>query len=254
MLLAPQSLSAGSLHEQLADPALRILDVRLAEAYADGHIPGASHLDLNQLRFQRGGVDGILLGSDAFASVAGQHGISANTMVVVYDDNLAAVAPRVLWSLHYYGHEKLAILDGGWDQWEASGYAISDRPFKPQPSCFQPQPRVELLADLAYVQNHLDEVVLLDTRSQAEFDKGHLPGALLWNWENGQSLEKSFTNGDALLDFLLAQGVSRDHEIITYCQSGVRASHTFYLLKRLGFAKVRLYDGSWAEWSQKVVT
>ncbi|MBZ0286260.1 MAG: sulfurtransferase, partial [Anaerolineae bacterium] len=78
-----------------------------------------------------------------------------------------------------------------------------------------------------------------------------LPNAILWNWENGTGLETTFRPAAELRSELALIGVTPDKEIVTYCQSGMRASHTYFLLLNLGFKRVRMYDGSWAEWSHK---
>ncbi|MCK6578475.1 MAG: sulfurtransferase [Anaerolineae bacterium] len=232
---------------------LRIVDVRLAESYVDGHIPNAVHLDLNALRAERDGIEGMLITPESFSRIVGQMGIDADTTVVLYDDHHGMPAARAAWSLLRYGHANLALLDGGWDAWENGAFPTTqDVPFI-APHRFGVVQAELYGADFLWVRAHLNhpQVTLLDVRSSAEYDKGHLPGALLWDWQNGADESSTFRSVSELRASLSAAGVTPDHEIVTYCQSGVRASHTFLLLKHLGFERVRMYDGSWAEWSSR---
>ena len=94
-------------------------------------------------------------------------------------------------------------------------------------------------------------VVLLDTRSTAEFDDGHLPGAICWDWFNAVpagSWECSL-DPEVLRSEMEDLGVQPSDEVVAYCRSGMRAAHTYLVLGHAGFPRVRLYDGSWQEWS-----
>ena len=97
------------------------------------------------------------------------------------------------------------------------------------------------------------DVSFLDTRSQAEFDQGHLPGARCWDWFNAVpagSWECS-RDPEALRSELATLGVRPSEEVVVYCRSGMRAAHTYIVLRQAGFGRVRLYDGSWQEWSMR---
>lgn len=248
LLVTPDWLAA-----RLNAPALRILDVRLAESFADGHVPGAQHLDLNRLRAEKDGVEGMLIDAAPFAEIMGQFGIDARTTVVLYDDHHGMPAARAAWSLLRYGHPHVALLDGGWDAWETQGLPVTSEISGVEPRRFEVCEDAAHEADFEWVRTHIQSpgVVLLDVRSQTEFDKGRLPGALLWDWENGADDAHTFRDAEETRAALAQAGVTPDQEIVTYCQSGVRAAHTFFLLRHLGFERVRMYDGSWAEWSQR---
>ncbi|MBL8130712.1 MAG: sulfurtransferase [Anaerolineae bacterium] len=232
---------------------LRIVDVRLAESFADGHIPNAVHLDLNTLRAEHDGIEGMLITPEAFARIIGQMGVDADTTVVLYDDHHGMPAARAAWSLLRYGHTRLALLDGGWNAWENGAFPATQEVSFITPRRFGVVQAEQYGADFVWVHARLNhpDVILLDVRSNAEYAKGHLPGALLWDWENGANENSTFRSAADLRASLAHAGVTPDREIVTYCQSGVRASHTFLLLKHLGFERVRMYDGSWAEWSSR---
>ncbi|MBK8021648.1 MAG: sulfurtransferase [Chloroflexi bacterium] len=249
-LVAPEWLA-----DHLDSPDVRIFDVRLAEAYADGHIPNALHVDLNQLRGERDGIEAMLLPPEAFAEAAGRLGIDAQTTAILYDDHHGMPASRAAWSLLRYGHTRVALLDGGWDAWESRALPVETEPATPSASEFKVTLMDGFEADYAWIRAHLQtpDVVLLDVRSPLEHNNGSLPDAVQWNWENGVADGSTFGDAGFLLADLARIGVTPRQEIVTFCQSGVRAAHTFFLLKHLGLEQVRLYDGSWAEWSAKSV-
>lgn len=241
------------LASQLDAPHLRVLDLRLPESYADGHIPTAILISLNEWRFTRGGVEGMLIEPAPFAALMGRLGINADTLVIAYDDQAGLLASRVVWSLLAYGHQRVAMLDGGWDAWEAGQHPVSAEGLATAASfgVFIPRPVAATLADLDWVRAHqsVPGVVLLDVRAPREYQQGHIPGAVHWNWENGIGTEGTFRAADEVLAELHLLGVTPEKDIATYCHSGVRAAHTYLLLRELGFERVRMYDGSWAEWA-----
>ncbi len=250
-------VTPGWLAEQLDRPDLRLVDVRPADAYAEGHIPRAAHVELSELSATVDNVAGMLLPPDAFAAVAGRLGIDADSAVVVYDANWGMAAARVLWSLQVYGHSRVAVLNGGWDRWQEAGHpTTTDTPTIP-PARFIPRDTPEFLAELTWVQDHLNraDVVVVDARAAGEYAAGHLPGAISWDWLRGVPVGEweAVRDDPALRDELVAAGITPDKEIVTYCRSGVRAAHTYLLLRHLGYPRVRNYDGSWLEWSFRVL-
>jgi thiosulfate/3-mercaptopyruvate sulfurtransferase len=98
-----------------------------------------------------------------------------------------------------------------------------------------------------------EDIVLLDTRSAVEFDQGHLPGAISWDWFNAVPVDSwdCSRESDALRAELAELGVYPSDEIVAYCRSGMRVAHTWVVLRHAGFARIRLYDGSWQEWSMR---
>lgn len=254
-LLALPSLivTAEWLEAHLDHPALRLLDVRSLENYNEGHVPGAVQVDLAQLSCEMNGVPGMLLPPAAFAAKMSVYGVDNGQAVVLYDDNWGMPAARVLWALARYGHTNAAVLTGGWDRWQEEARPSSTEPCQPTPTQFVTTAADEHLAEYTWVQEHLSnpQVVLLDTRTPSEYTRGHLPGALNWDWMNavpitGWDLMKPVAEVQAALT---AIGATPEKEIITYCQAGARAAHTYLVLRALGYPRVRNYDGSWLEWS-----
>lgn len=242
------------LEEQLDHPDLRVLDVRSAEAYAEGHVPGAVRVELSTLSREVDGVAGMLLPPGEYATRMGALGVDASKIVVVYDDNWGMPAARVLWGLRRYGHANVVLLTGGWDRWSEEGRPASTDNVTPAPTHFVVNEDGDQIATRSWILAQLKrpDLVLVDTRTPAEFDQGHVPTAVNWDWMNGVPVEgwDALRQDDAVRAELAALGITPDKEVVTYCRSGARASHTYVLLRELGFRRVRNYDGSWLEWSQ----
>ena len=259
--LAPLQLPAlfiepAWLDQHLSHPHLRLLDMRLQESYAEEHLPRAAWLDLRTLSHTVDGVEGMLLSLEQYAAQMSRLGIDEQSAVVLYDDNWGMPAARVLWTLARYGHTNAAVLNGGWDRWQEEGRPTEIEPFTLPPATFTPHPADEHLAERTWLLARLDDpnLVIIDTRTPAEYARGHLPGARSWDWMNGAAVEgwNAVRPLDEVRAELAVLGVTPDKEIVTYCRSGARAAHTYLLLRHLGFPHVRNYDGSWLEWSRYV--
>lgn len=243
------------LEERLGRPGLRVVDMRDEEAYTASHLPGAVRLDLASLGSARGGCDNVLLPSGDFASLMEAVGISSGDAVVAYDDQWGLAAARLVWALNFYGHSAVAVLDGGWDRWLAEDRPVTDESPPPTQGRFEATPNPEVGAELDWLAARVPgtDPVLIDTRSQTEFDQGHLPGAKWWDWF--LAVPPASWNVARDLEELRAEwaglGVEPEREIVVYCRSGMRAAHTYVVLKHARFPRVRLYDGSWQEWSMR---
>jgi thiosulfate/3-mercaptopyruvate sulfurtransferase len=241
--------------ERLGRQGLSVVDLRDAPAYAAGHIPGAAHLDLRDLGSRVGTLENVLLPPEEFGALMARLGISNADAVVAYDDQWGLAASRLVWALHRYGHERAAVLDGGWDRWVDEGRPVATGVEEVAPAHFEAIPRPDVHAEADWIAERIAArgIVLLDTRTPAEFAKGHLPTAVGWDWFN--AVPAGSWNVARPTEELRAEwrslGVEESGEVVVYCRSGMRAAHTYLVLRHAGFPRVRLYDGSWQEWSMK---
>ncbi|MFP3947286.1 MAG: sulfurtransferase [Longimicrobiales bacterium] len=248
------------LDGHLGKPGLRTVDLRDAEAYRIGHIPGAAHVDLEELGSSGGGRDNVLIPPVEFSDLMTERGISSGEGIIAYDDQWGLAAARLLWACHYYGHRKAAVLNGGWDRWRDEGRPVaSGAKGREGPGVgvrFQATPRPELYADTEWIVRHIEagDATLVDARTPAEFEGGHLPGAVSWDWFNAVPAGSWDASRDPeeLRAEWRALGIDPSREVTVYCRSGMRAAHTWLVLRNAGFERVRLYDGSWQEWSTKM--
>jgi thiosulfate/3-mercaptopyruvate sulfurtransferase len=188
---------------------------------------------------------------EKFAQIMSRLGISNNTQVIIYDDLQGLLAARFFWLLEYYGHEKVALLNGGYPQWAAENRELTKLLPDISPDAFISSADPTRLATKEYILSTMgrEEVILVDARSPVEYKGGHIPGAVNINWLNGVDGEPAvFKSAQELYRLYYESGAGPDKEIITYCQTGVRAAHSYFQLRLLGYESVRVYDGSWEEW------
>jgi thiosulfate/3-mercaptopyruvate sulfurtransferase len=257
------------VREHLADPLVRIVDTRSmphgasvvgarsgAEQYADGHLPGAVHLDYaHDLADPATPYATRVAPPELFADVMGRCGIGDATTVVAYDDGDVPYAARLLWMCRYYGHDAVTIAAGGMAAWRSAGLPlVTDVPTYAR-ATFTPRVRPELRAtrdDVVAIANGSRAAQLLETqrdRTYAMRDRG-IPGAVRLS---GNLLLEDARGGRVApaetLDALVrATNLDRAKRTIVTCGSGVSASGAYLALCEAGFRDVAVYDGSWLEW------
>ena len=245
------------LADHLNDTDLRLVEVTAPGAgYKFGHIPGAAYLNLDDVL--TGTVTGVRrtvgpLGD--VAGVLGKLGLSADRKIVIYDEFGGTRASQTFWLLEYLGCEQVYFLEGGTERWLAEGRATtSDRPDVPK-TTFTPRIQEERLATADWILARLDnaDIRLLDTRAPDEHSDGHIPGAANRSWDKTLTRRayQAFRPPNELLSEFAELGVNADKEIVTYCVTGARSSHTYLALRLLGYTRVRNYDGSWEEWGSR---
>jgi thiosulfate/3-mercaptopyruvate sulfurtransferase len=254
MLIEP-----AALKKRNGEPDLRILDVRPADAYKAGHIPGAARLDLPDWAKRTKSPD-TFDNPQLWSGLIGDLGIDARTTVVIVDGGDQRDAARAWFILTYFGLTDVKLLNGGFAAWTEAGYSVETNIVDPAPRRFQAQPlpqRRETGAQLARGVA-AKAVFVLDVRSEAEFTGakadakrgGHIPGACRLEWLN--VLDKSRGNrfrAPAELAKLFADtGVARDKPVVVHCQSGGRSAVMQFALELSGYGNVRNYYASWAEW------
>jgi len=249
------------LQKKLAAANLCLVDVRPAEEFARGHIPGAVHFDLFGLSL----VDTSDAPLKAFMymihHVLELRGVSDSTEVVFYEDNSGMRAARGLWFLEFFGHQNVRILDGGIQAWKAAGFAVTTEAASAKTAAFKTSERREVLATVDDVLHSLNkkEISILDTRSKGEYLGTHvraarggaIPGAIHIEWTDNLDANGKFKSDAELTAMYSKAGITPDKEVISYCQGGYRAAHSYVALRLIGFPKIRNYIGSWKEWGDR---
>ena len=190
-------------------------------------------------------------------------GVENDDTVVFYDGNNNLLAARAYWALKYYQHDDVRVYNGGLPKWQADGQEISTEGVEPSPAEYvagEADPAIRTTSE--YVLEHLDDpsVAMCDTRGPEEYTGtdvraergGHIPGAINLEWRHAVNEDGTFKTTPELSGLFVKAGFSPDKEIITYCQTGVRGAHTWFVLHELlGYPNVRNYDGSWEEWGNQ---
>ena len=257
MLITP-----GELHRELqsAQPPL-LLDLRPAEEFAAGHLAGSFHLDLWGISL----IDTSEAPLRAFMWMIGHlfslRGVTPERPVVVYEGKSGMRAARAFWFLEYLGHPNVRVLDGGVPQWTRAGFPLTTDVVAPKPSKWHGEAHPDLLATWSEVNSRLGhmQTAIVDTRSDAEYygeevrakRGGAIPGAVHLEWTNNLTADGTYKSAAELKAMYEALGVTPDREVVTYCQGGYRAAHTYLALRLAGFPRVRNYTGSWKEWGDR---
>jgi len=231
-----------------------LVDVRNRDAYLKGHIPDAVNIPVDDLQSK---PDAILLPVHQVEKILGEKGLDINKEVVLYGAG-REIAYLEFWMLDYMGMKDLHVLDGGIEQWKGK---LSTAETKLPPAVFKASPRPNIYAATSYVKNALRKphIILLDVRTTGEYKGtdvrslrgGHIPGATNIDFEeNYQDGSTKLKSMDELAK--LYSKLDKKNEVIVYCQTGTRATNTYFVLKALGFPNVRNYDASWVEWGSNL--
>jgi len=254
-------ISAKALKDKLGSDSLNLIDVRPAEDFAQGHIPGAVHFDLFGLSLIDTSEAPLKAFMHMIHHVFELRGVSDSKEVVVYENNSGMRAARALWFLDYFGHPNARMLDGGMQEWKAAGFAPTTEVTSPKGAGFKISERREVLATVEDVLQSLNkkDVSILDTRSRAEYvgtqiraaRRGAIPGAIHLEWTDNLDAGGKFKADAELKAMYSRAGITPDKEVISYCQGGYRAAHSYVALRLIGFPKIRNYIGSWKEWGDR---
>lgn len=198
-----------------------------------------------------------------FEALMGKFGIGNDTRVVIYGvDSGNPFSTTAFWLLEYFGHKKVSYVNGGIKKWSREKRkTVSGAPPKVASTKYIATPDLSILASADYVLQKLnnEKVSLVDIRNMREYKGnprrnkrgGHIPGGVFFDFPSANvAKDGTFKSVKDLKATYETKGVAGDKEVITYCQAGVRAAHSWFVLKHiLGYPNVRNYVGSIAEWS-----
>jgi thiosulfate/3-mercaptopyruvate sulfurtransferase len=251
------------------------VDVRDAQNFAQGHIPGAVSLPELFYTLSMTTQEGLKEMEGALTPLYRKAGITRDKAVIFYEDNLGTRfggSCRGYFQLSYFGHPRVGVLDGGLERWKMEGFPIVDTQTEPVPSEFTSSVHRQALATVDDIMMSLDhhDIKLLDNRDKDEWlginsspleyypkdflpRSGRIPGARWIAWHNFMETTNGiqhFKSAEQITTLCAQAGLYPDDDIIVYCFKGARAANTYLALKLSGFKHVRNYYGSWNEWSR----
>lgn len=261
--------------DHLGDPFVRLVDLRARgpagyEQYAKGHIPGAVYVDWQDIDDLKRNRKGLPMDKTKAEALFGKLGIDKDTRVISYDDTGGLWSARLFFVLEFFGHENVAVLNGGLTKWVKEGRPLSTEKSNVTPKKFVARPNPNLIATAEYIKDNLKNpgVRVVDSRSPLEYEGkrthpgkekdpeikrgGRVPGAVLINWiDTINRDDRTFKSADELGKIFQGAKATKDREIVPYCRTGVRSAHNYFVARLLGYGKVRNYDGSWIDWGNR---
>lgn len=242
------------LQQHRNDPGLKIVALTPQTDFVDGRIQGAVQINWPALDVTDTSPASIASWQKATAQKLGNLGLTSHDTIITYDDG-SLFAARLWWVLDHFGHRDKRILNGGLPAWTAAHAKTQWGTSRtPTPAIYDANPNQADLATLEDVKASLGKssIVLVDVRSGGEYRAGHIPGAINLGYrENALPAAPHLWKPAPALRRLYARAdITPDKLVIPYCTTGVLSSVTFFTLRLLGYSNVRLYTGSWTEWSQ----
>ena len=263
-------ISAADLASIIDQDNVHVFDCRFMlkdpqgglKMYQEGHLPNAQFADMDtQLSSPMTDVSGRhpLPDIDAFVKQLGQWGVNNDTQVIAYDDISGAFAARMWWLLRFLGHEKVAVLDGGMQQWQKLGKQLTQDVPTITAQEFNAQPQIDWLVDIETVQSEIKNknITLIDARAadrytgkdqQTDPVPGHVPGARSLPFP-GNLVDGVFNTPETIRSrFEEVIGDQELDKVVNMCGSGVTACHNLLALAVAGYAPTKLFVGSWSQW------
>ena len=272
----PEALAeTGWLAEHLDDPQVRALDATYflpamkrnpRAEYQRAHIPGAGFFDIDAVSDRASSLPHMLPSPEAFAAAVGALGVGNGNRVVVYDGLGLMSAARAWWMFRVFGHDDVAVLNGGLPKWRGEGWPVTDARTRHAATSFTARYRPELVTGIGEIRDRVATGApkLVDGRAAERFSgaaeevwpgrrRGHIPGSHNLPYTDLIDPErKTLLPADAIRDRFAAAGVDLDRHgerrWSCSCGSGITACAVALGAFLIGYPDVAVYDGSWAEW------
>lgn len=231
--------------------------------YDERHIPGAVFFDIDDIADNDSPLPHMLPSPEKFASRVRKMGLGDGNRIIVYDTTGVSAAARVWWMFRVFGHEDVAVLDGGLGKWLAEGRPVTSEKAVPQERHFTARTNTFLVRDYDQVlaNTKSDREQFLDARSKGRFDgtepepreglpSGHVPGSINLPFTRMLDMaDKTMLPADEIREAFEDAGVDLDRPMLTSCGSGVTACILSLGLYLVGKKDVPVFDGSWTEWA-----
>ena len=263
-------VSTDWLGERLNAPDIRILDASMylptdgrngRELYAQAHIPGARFFDIDDVSDDHSPLPHMLPPVEKFVSRVRKMGIGDGHRIVVYDQQGIYSAARVWWMFRLFGHEDVAVLDGGLPKWQAEGRPVDDIDPDPRERHFTGRRNSSMVRDVTQMARavKLRDEQIVDARAAGRFRgeeieprkglrSGHIPGSVNVPFKTLLNDDQTMKSPEETREIFEAAGVDLTKPVATTCGSGVTACVLTLALHRLGHTRNAVYDGSWVEW------
>jgi thiosulfate/3-mercaptopyruvate sulfurtransferase len=221
--------------------------------YDKEHVKGTVKIDLSDVVINEPVIN-MLAPKEQIEKVMSERGISNNTTVIIYDSNNNMDAARVWWTLKVYGHENVKVVSGGLEALKKAGAEItSEVPSVKAAKYVAKDKNNDMIATIddvkAQVTTPDKNTILLDTRSQKEYDAGTIPGSVLLEYINNNYNDGTYKSVENIKIQYMENNIKSKNNVIMYCKTSIRGAQTYLALYNAGYRNLKLYDGAWVEWS-----
>ncbi|MCZ4694802.1 sulfurtransferase [Ancylomarina euxinus] len=240
------------------DPNVVLISARKPVDYAKVHIAGAINIDHKSL--YKTTPKSTLKSSAEIAKILGEKGISNTNTIVIYDNGSGKYSGRIYWILKYLGAKDVKLLDGHMKAWRMARKPVTKNPANRAATTFAVNLNKAAIASIDQVKKASTNPasVIIDVRAADEFSgvkesklpKGHIPSAINLEFKNVMNSKAELKSKDELQALFTAAGITKEKEVILYCESSVRAGIVYLALtSALNYPNVKVYDGALFEWT-----
>lgn len=230
------------------------IDAQNSEGYLQKHIKGSVNISRSDIVISEP-VPNLLASGDQIEAVMSKNGIANDSTVVIYDNNNNMDAARLWWTMKVYSHESLKVVSGGIKALINAGAEVTSETPEIKPANYTVKEiNTDMIATIddvmSQVNNPSENVVLIDTRSQEEYNEGTIPSSILMNYVDNNYNDGTYRSvNDTRIKYLEAD-VRPEDTAIMYCKTSIRGAQTYLALYNAGYTNLKLYDGAWVEWTK----
>ncbi len=258
MTFAQDIISVKEFLKIKSDPNVVLVSARKPADYKKVHIAGA--ININHKDLYKATPKSTLKSSAEIAKILGEKGISNNNTIVIYDNGSGKYSGRMYWILKYLGAKDVKLLDGHMKAWRMARKPVTKNPANRQATTFAVNLNKGAIASIVQVKKASNSAtsIIVDVRAADEYNgtkesklpKGHIPSAINLEFKNVMNSKAKLKSKEELQALFTAAGITKDKEVILYCESSVRAGIVYLALtSALNYPNVKVYDGAMFEWA-----
>ena len=246
-------ISASKALDTVSEDGVVIVDAQKSSAYKNSHVNGAVNISRNDIT-TFGPFPNMLAPASKIEEALGENGISNDSKVIIYDNNNNMDAARLWWTMKVFGHKDVKVVSGGLKAMTDAGADTTSTTPDVKTVKYNAQEKNEdMIATKedvkSEVNNPQEDVVLLDVRTQEEYNRGTIPDSIHFNYVNNNYDDGTFRPVRQIHTLYKDKNITPDKTVIMYCKTSIRAAQTYLALYNAGYRNLKIYDGAWIEWS-----
>ncbi|WP_026895818.1 sulfurtransferase [Clostridiisalibacter paucivorans] len=247
-------IDASEAVNLLSQEDVVIVDAQNTRGYSQNHVKNSVNIARADIVINEP-VPNMLGSKEQIEEVMSKNGISNDSTIIVYDNNNNMDSARLWWTLKVYGHEDVKVVSGGLKALGKAGAEFTKELPNISPVEYTAKEKdTSMIATIddvkEQVNNPKENVMLIDTRSQEEYDAGTIPGSVLMNYIDNNYNDGTFKSVSDIQTMYLDEGLIPEDTAIMYCKTSIRGAQTYLALYNAGYTNLKLYDGAWVQWSK----